>query len=51
MPAGTMTMSGGVTEAVAAKAGDHVGLRVQGLGSLSLRFASGDVQCHSPTSS
>jgi len=38
IPAGTMIMSGGVTEAVAVKAGDHVSLRVQGLGSVSLRF-------------
>jgi len=39
IPAGTMIMSGGVTEAVAVEAGDHVSLRVQGLGSVSLRFA------------
>ena len=38
IPAGTMILSGGVTEAVAVKAGDHVSLRVQGLGSVSLRF-------------
>ncbi|MEO8058515.1 MAG: 2-oxo-3-hexenedioate decarboxylase [Burkholderiales bacterium] len=38
IPAGTMIMSGGVTEAVAVKAGDHISLRVQGLGSVALRF-------------
>ena len=39
IPAGTLILSGGVTEAVAVKAGDHVSLRLQGLGSVSLRFA------------
>jgi 2-oxo-3-hexenedioate decarboxylase len=38
IPAGTLILSGGVTEAVAVQAGDHVSLRVQGLGSVSLRF-------------
>ena len=39
IPAGTLILSGGVTEAVPVKAGDHVNLRLQGLGSVSLRFA------------
>lgn len=38
IPAGTMIMSGGVTEAVAVQAGDHVCLRVQGLGQVAMRF-------------
>ena len=38
IPAGTMILSGGITEAVAVKAGDNVTLRVQGMGSCSLRF-------------
>jgi 2-oxo-3-hexenedioate decarboxylase len=38
IPAGTLILSGGVTEAVAVQAGDHVSLRLQGLGSVSLRF-------------
>ncbi|MBB1163206.1 2-oxo-3-hexenedioate decarboxylase [Aquariibacter albus] len=38
IPAGTLILSGGITEAVAVEAGDHVTLRVQGLGSTSLRF-------------
>ena len=38
IPAGTLILSGGVTEAVVVKAGDHVSLRLQGLGSVSLRF-------------
>ncbi len=38
IPAGTMILSGGVTEAVAVKAGDHVNLRIQSLGSTSVRF-------------
>lgn len=37
--AGSLILSGGVTEAVAVAAGDHVCLRVQGMGSVSLRFA------------
>ncbi|MDP2419226.1 MAG: 2-oxo-3-hexenedioate decarboxylase [Hydrogenophaga sp.] len=38
IPAGTLILSGGITEAVAVAAGDHVSLRVQGMGSTSLRF-------------
>jgi 2-oxo-3-hexenedioate decarboxylase len=38
IPAGSMILSGGVTEAVAVEAGDHVSLRIQNLGSVSLRF-------------
>jgi 2-oxo-3-hexenedioate decarboxylase len=38
IPAGTLVLSGGVTEAVAVEPGDHVALRVQDLGSVSLRF-------------
>jgi 2-oxo-3-hexenedioate decarboxylase len=38
IPAGTLILSGGVTEAVAVEAGDDVTLRVQGLGSVGLRF-------------
>jgi 2-oxo-3-hexenedioate decarboxylase len=38
IPAGTYVMTGGITEAVAAKAGDHFSARYQGLGSLSFRF-------------
>ena len=37
--AGTMILSGGVTEAVAVNAGDHVNLRIQSLGSVSVNFA------------
>ena len=39
IPAGSLILSGGVTEAVAVAAGDSVSLRVQGMGSVSLRFA------------
>lgn len=39
IPAGSLILSGGVTEAVAVNAGDNVTLRVQGMGSVSLRFA------------
>ncbi|MDR2332734.1 MAG: 2-oxo-3-hexenedioate decarboxylase [Burkholderiaceae bacterium] len=39
LPAGSLILSGGVTEAVAVAAGDNVCLRVQGMGSVSLRFA------------
>jgi 2-oxo-3-hexenedioate decarboxylase len=39
IPAGSLILSGGVTEAVAVEAGDHVSLRIQDLGSVSLRFA------------
>jgi 2-oxo-3-hexenedioate decarboxylase len=38
IPAGTMILSGGVTEAVAVKAGDYVNLRVQAMGSVGLHF-------------
>lgn len=38
IPAGTLILSGGITEAVAVKAGDHVSLRIQELGSVSLKF-------------
>ncbi|WP_420468233.1 2-oxo-3-hexenedioate decarboxylase [Panacagrimonas sp.] len=38
IPAGTLILSGGITEAVAVAPGDHVNLRMQGLGSVSLRF-------------
>ena len=39
IPAGSVILSGGITEAVAVAAGDNVCLRVQGMGSVSLRFA------------
>lgn len=38
LPAGSLVLSGGATEAVSVQAGDHVSLRVQGMGSVSLRF-------------
>jgi 2-oxo-3-hexenedioate decarboxylase len=38
IPAGTLILSGGITEAVAVQAGDNVTLRVQGMGSTSMRF-------------
>jgi len=38
IPAGTMILSGGVTEAVSVKAGDFVNLNIQSLGSVSARF-------------
>ncbi len=38
IPAGSVILSGGVTEAVAVAAGDHVCLRVQDMGSVSLHF-------------
>jgi 2-oxo-3-hexenedioate decarboxylase len=38
IPAGTYVMTGGITEAVGAKAGDHFLARLQGLGSVSIRF-------------
>ena len=38
LPAGSMILSGGVTEAIAVAPGDHVTLRVQDMGSVSLRF-------------
>ena len=39
LPAGSLVLSGGITEAVSVQKGDHVTLRVQGMGSVSLRFA------------
>ncbi len=38
LPAGSLVLSGGITEAVAVQAGDNVTLRVQGMGSVSARF-------------
>lgn len=38
IPAGTMILSGGVTEAVAVEAGDYVSLRIQSLGGTSVKF-------------
>jgi 2-oxo-3-hexenedioate decarboxylase len=38
LPAGSLVLSGGITEAVAVQAGDAVTLKVQNLGSLGLRF-------------
>ena len=38
LPAGSLVLSGGITEAVAVQAGDNVTLRVQGMGSVSVRF-------------
>lgn len=38
IPAGSLILSGGVTEAVAVKAGDAINLRVQDMGSTGLRF-------------
>lgn len=38
IPAGTLILSGGITEAVAVNAGDAVTLKVQGMGSTGLRF-------------
>ena len=38
IPAGSLILSGGITEAVAVEAGDNVTLRVQGMGSTSVRF-------------
>ena len=38
IPAGTLILSGGITEAVSVAAGDCVTLRVQGMGSVGLRF-------------
>jgi 2-oxo-3-hexenedioate decarboxylase len=38
IPAGAVVLSGGVTEAIAVQAGDALTLRVQGLGSVGLRF-------------
>jgi 2-oxo-3-hexenedioate decarboxylase len=38
IPAGSIILSGGITEAVAVQAGDSVCLRVQGMGSVGMRF-------------
>lgn len=38
IPPGTFVMTGGLTEAIAAKAGDHFVARFQALGALSIRF-------------
>jgi 2-oxo-3-hexenedioate decarboxylase len=38
LPAGSMVMTGGVTEAIAVKAGDSIVVRFQDLGSVSMRF-------------
>lgn len=38
LPAGSLVMSGGITEAFAVKAGDHVSARFQALGSVGMRF-------------
>lgn len=38
IPAGSLILSGGITEAVAVAAGDNVTLRIQELGSVSMRF-------------
>lgn len=38
IPAGTLILSGGITEAVAVEAGDAISLRIQSLGSASVRF-------------
>ena len=39
LPAGSLVMTGGITEAVAVAAGDYITLKVQGMGSVSIRFA------------
>ena len=38
LPAGSMVMTGGVTEAIGVKAGDSVAVRFQDLGTVSMRF-------------
>jgi 2-oxo-3-hexenedioate decarboxylase len=38
IPAGTLILTGGITEAVAVERGDAVSLRIQSLGSVSVRF-------------
>lgn len=40
IPAGTLILSGGITEAVAVSPGDNVTLRVQGMGSTNIRFVA-----------
>lgn len=39
LPAGSVILSGGATEAIAVSAGDHLTLRIQSLGSVSVRFS------------
>jgi len=39
LPAGSLILTGGITEAVSVSPGDHVQLRTQSLGSVSVRFA------------
>jgi 2-oxo-3-hexenedioate decarboxylase len=39
LPAGSLVLSGGITEAVSVQAGDHITLRMQHLGCVSLRFS------------
>ena len=39
IPAGTLILTGGVTEAIAVEAGDSVSVRFQDLGTVSIRFA------------
>jgi 2-oxo-3-hexenedioate decarboxylase len=39
LPAGSLVMTGGVTEAIAVEAGDHVTARVQHLGTVGFRFS------------
>lgn len=38
LPAGSIVLSGGITEAVAVAAGDEIKLHIQGMGSVSVRF-------------
>jgi 2-oxo-3-hexenedioate decarboxylase len=38
IPAGTFIMTGGMTEAIAVEAGDHVVARYQDLGQVSMKF-------------
>ncbi|NMM90995.1 2-oxo-3-hexenedioate decarboxylase [Rhodococcus sp. SRB_17] len=38
LPAGSLVLSGGITEAVSVQAGDNITLRIQNLGSVSVRF-------------
>ena len=38
IPAGTLILSGAITEAVMVKAGDNVSLRMQDMGSVNVRF-------------
>ncbi len=40
IPAGSFIMTGGVTEAIAVAAGDHINVRFQDLGSVSMRFVA-----------